>query len=93
MALVLDESGSIGTTPGATQAVRNGAKAFVNGLIDSGAQLAVVDSALRRDGSARHAPQVYNDVTDHFVHGPFNSYINGKYNPGGYTNWQDALLR
>ena len=93
VALVLDESGSIGTTPGATQAVRNGAKAFVNGLIDSGAQLAVVDFSSSAETVPLGTPaQVYNDVTDQFAAGPFNSYINGKYNPGGYTNWQDALL-
>ena len=39
VALVLDESGSIGSTNGAQQAVINGSKAFVNGLVDSGAQL------------------------------------------------------
>ncbi len=94
VALILDESGSIGTTPGATQAVRNGAKAFVNGLIDSGAQLAVVDfSSAAETVPLGSPPQLYNNVTEQFAAGPFNSYINGKYNPGGYTNWQDALLK
>jgi von Willebrand factor type A domain len=94
VALVLDESGSIGTTPGATQAVRNGAKAFVNGLVDSGAQLAVVDFSTAAETVPLGSPaQLYNNVTEQFAAGPFNNYITGKYNPGGYTNWQDALLK
>ena len=52
VALVLDESGSIGSTSGAQQAVINGSKAFVNGLVDSGAQLAVIEF----NSSARTVP-------------------------------------
>ena len=91
VALVLDESGSIGSTNGAQQAVINGSKAFVNGLVDSGAQLAVIEF----NSSARTVPLgglVYNNVTAQFASGPFASYISNDYDPSGYTNWQDALV-
>ena len=92
VALVLDESGSIGSTSGAQQAVINGSKAFVNGLVDSGAQLAVIEF----NSSARTVPlgnpaTVYNNVTSQFASGPFSNYISGEYDPSGYTNWEDAL--
>jgi uncharacterized repeat protein (TIGR01451 family) len=92
VALVLDASGSIGTTQGATKAVRDGATAFVDGLVDSGAQLAVLDfSTTARTRQLGTPPQTYNTVTQSFASGPFASYINNTYNPSGYTNWQDAL--
>ena len=93
VALVLDESGSIGSTTGAQQAVIDGSKAFVNGLVDSGAQLAVLDVQLERAHRlARHVrPGVYNNVTSEFASGPFANYITGEYNPSGWTNWEDAF--
>ncbi len=89
---MLDESGSIGSTSGAQQAVINGSKAFVNGLVDSGAQLAVIEF----NSSARTVPlgspaTVYNNVTSQFASGPFANYISSDYDPSGYTNWEDAL--
>ena len=71
----------------------NGSKAFVNGLVDSGAQLAVIDF----NSSARTVPlgspaSVYNNVTSQFASGPFANYINGEYDPSGWTNWEDAFV-
>src|SRR5262249_31973932 len=43
LVLVLDESTSIAQTPGATAAVRNSARAFMNGLVGSGASAAVIE--------------------------------------------------
>ena len=97
VALVLDESGSIGDTPGARQAVIDGSKAFVNGLVDSGAQLAVLEfnSSARTVSLGSGIPgsplRVYNNVTPAFAAGPFANYINGQYNPDGWTNWEDAF--
>ena len=93
VALVLDESGSIGSTSGAQQAVISGSKAFVNGLVDSGAQLAVIDfNSSARTVSLGSPASVYNNVTSAFASGPFASYINGQYDPSGWTNWQDAFV-
>ena len=93
VALVLDESGSIGSTSGAQQAVISGSKAFVNGLVDSGAQLAVIDfNSSARTVSLGSPASVYNNVTSQFASGPFASYINGQYDPSGWTNWQDAFV-
>ena len=92
VALVLDESGSIGSTPGAADAVRNGAKAFANGLAGTGAQLAVIGFSTAAATIKLGTPAaVYNEVTDSYVNGPFTTYINKTYNPSGWTNWQDAL--
>ena len=60
----------------------NGSKAFVNGLVDSGAQLAVIEF----NSSARTVSLgglIYNNVTSQFASGPFASYINGDYDPSG----------
>ena len=92
VALVLDESGSIGSTQGAATAVRNGAKAFANGLVGTGAQLAVIRFSTTAATVPLGTPaQVYNNVTDTYVNGPFTTFVNQTYNPSGWTNWQDAL--
>ena len=92
VALVLDESGSIGSTQGAAAAVRNGAKAFANGLVGTGAQLAVIGFSTSATTIELGTPKaVYNEVTDSYVNGPFTTYVNQTYNPSGWTNWQDAL--
>ena len=92
VALVLDESGSIGSTSGAQQAVISGSKAFVNGLVDSGARLAVIDFNSSARTVSLSPDGVYNNVTSAFASGPFASYINGQYDPSGWTNWQDAFV-
>ncbi len=102
--LVLDESGSIGQVQGGIDSVREGAKAFVNGLADTGSQLAVIEF----NTAARTVPiagSTYNDITPAYANGAFATYINGqgttsstRYNPrdysgnAQYTNWQDGLL-
>ena len=103
VALVLDESYSIYQTSGAVAAVRAGALAFANGLIDTGAQVAVVEF----NSQARTVPlsgNVYNTITPAFTGGAFTNYVNAlgpgeTYSPGSYsspnyyTNWQDAFTK
>jgi uncharacterized repeat protein (TIGR01451 family) len=107
VALVLDESYSIYSTPsdhsGVTN-VRKGATAFVNGLVNTGAEVAVVEF----NSQARTVTlggKTYNPVDSAFVSGPFSQYINAtapsgdtydpaKYSsPNYYTNWQDAFVK
>lgn len=104
VALVLDESGSIGQVENGIASVRDGAKAFVNGLAGTGSQLAVIEF----NTQARTIPlsgATYNEITTAYANGPFATYINGagttsstRYNPkdytgnAQYTNWQDGLL-
>ena len=104
VALVLDESGSIGAVEGGIASVREGAKAFVNGLADTGSELAVIEF----NTQSRTVPlsgNVYNPITTSYANGAFATYINGqgsssstRYNPkdysgtAQYTNWQDGLL-
>ena len=104
VALVLDESGSIGQVENGIASVRDGAKAFVNGLAGTGSQLAVIEF----NTQARTVPlsgATYNEITTAYANGAFATYINGagttsstRYNPkdytgnAQYTNWQDGLL-
>ena len=103
VALVLDESYSIAQASGGVTAVRTGATAFVNGLVDSGAEVAVVEF----NSQARTVPlggSIYNAVTASYVAGPFATYAKGgatppetydpaRYSsPNYYTNWQDAVV-
>ena len=101
--LVLDESGSIGSTNGATAAVRAGAKALVDGLIGGGSSLAVIEF----NTQARIVPlggNTFNTVDPTYANGVFATYIDGhgttpstRYEPrdysgnNQYTNWEDAL--
>ena len=101
--LVLDESYSIQQTSGAATGVRNGARAFMNGLVGSGAQVAVIEfNSQARTVSL--GPTAYNAVTSTFVSGSFERYISGSgpgetYSPGSYsspnyyTNWDDAFVK
>src|SRR5262249_55198744 len=91
------------STSGATAAVRNGAKAFVNGLVGTGAEVAVLEFNTQAR-TVTLAGSVYNAVTSSYASGPFANYINGTgpgetYNPAAYqspnyyTNWQDAFVK
>ena len=98
--LVLDESGSISTTPGAETAVRTAANAFATGLADTGSQLAVIEF-----GSAAKRVFGYTNVTSGAagtLATTFQPYFNGTaaapadvYDSpsqlGQWTNWEDAL--
>jgi uncharacterized repeat protein (TIGR01451 family) len=88
VAVVLDESGSIGSA-GATQKVRDATKALAQGLVGTGASMAVFKFSTTRSASTI-AP--YQTVTQSFVNGGLTTYLNN-YNPGGSTNWQDGLLQ
>ncbi|MEI2702806.1 MAG: hypothetical protein V9E83_10445 [Baekduia sp.] len=101
--VVLDESGSIADTSGATTAVRNGAMAFVRSLKDTGSKVAMVEFNTE-------ARKVFNYTTVTSANAAetsgslFYGYLyndptstNPDYNPAGYsgndraTNWEAAL--
>ena len=94
VALVLDESGSI-QSAGATQKVRDAAKAFANGLVGSGSQIGVIE--FNTDARVVDLDPVgsafYNDVTQTWVDGQLSSYLTNDYSPQNWTNWQDALQK
>jgi len=97
--LILDESGSItpDQTPVAAAAVRSGALQLAQSLLNSGAELRVVEfattSSILNLGGATVNPSFISN---------FNNYLNGSYagqsyNPvsvapcSGWTNWEAAL--
>ncbi|NEN25520.1 DUF11 domain-containing protein, partial [Cryomorpha ignava] len=97
--LILDESGSIspGQTPGAAAAVRSGALQLAQSLLNSGAQLRVVEfattSSILNLGGAIVNPSFISN---------FNNYLNSSYSGQsydpisaspctGWTNWEAAL--
>jgi uncharacterized repeat protein (TIGR01451 family) len=88
--LILDRSGSIGSTHGATEAVRSAAKAFVGALSGTGSKVAIIDFS---STAALRIP--YTTVDSTSISDVFNPYIdntNGNgYNPNGWTNWEDAF--
>lgn len=83
--LVLDESGSIGTS-GATQDVKNAYNAFIGALSGTGSDVAVIEFS----SSATRVIE-YTTVTADTITSTFGPYINTNYNPNGWTNWDDAL--
>src|SRR5262249_50555531 len=88
VAVVLDESGSIGSA-GATQQVRDATKALAVGLLDTGAQMAVFKFSTTASSSFI-AP--YQTVNQAFINGALTTYLNN-YNPGGATNWESGLAQ
>lgn len=98
--LVLDESQSIRTL-GAMAAVQNAARAFVEGLADTGTQVAITSFST----TARNGVVPYREVTTGPTGtlGDFQRWIgqngqngqpvdgNAGYNPSGFTNWQAGL--
>ena len=83
--LVLDKSGSIANS-GATEAVRNATRAFLDALSGTGAQVSITDF------STQAAWQVdYTTVTSETISGVFEPYLTDRYNPAGWTNWEDAF--
>ena len=94
VAVVLDESGSI-ESAGATQNVRDAAKAFANGLVGSGSQIGVIE--FNTDARVVDLDPVgtsfYNNVTQGWVNGQLTPYLTNDYSPQNWTNWQDGLQK
>ena len=85
--LVLDKSGSIGTS-GATEKVRNAARAFLASLSGTGSKVSITDF------STTAAQQVgYTTVTAASIANTFEPYLKNDYNPSGWTNWEDAFQK
>lgn len=98
--VVLDESGSIQNTSGAEGAVRTAANAFVNGLADTGSQLAIIEF-----GTSAKRVFNYTNVTSGAggtLATTFQPYFTGSAaspadvydspsQTGQWTNWEDAL--
>ena len=84
--LVLDESGSIGTSK-ATDQVKNAARAFLTPLAGTGSKVAVVEFS-----TAAHLGVAYQTVTAETIASKFEPYLKNEYSPAGWTNWEDALL-
>ena len=76
VAVVLDESGSIGTT---APQVRDATKALARGLLDTGARMAVFKFSTTASTSQIDP---YQNITQTFINGPLTTYLNN-YNPGG----------
>jgi uncharacterized repeat protein (TIGR01451 family) len=85
--LVLDETGSI-QQAGATQNVRDAAKAFAQGLVGTGSSLALVEFSTSASTTIG-----LTLVTQAWVDGALTTHLNANYNPAGRTNWQAALTQ
>ena len=83
--LVLDESGSIQSS-GATEKVRNAARAFLDALSGTGATVSIVDFS-----SSAARPIGYTTVTPDSIATVFEPYLVNGYRPNGWTNWEDAF--
>src|SRR6185295_751682 len=83
--LVLDKSGSIQSS-GATEKVRNAARAFLKGLSGTGSKVSIIDFS-----STAARPIGYTTVTDSSIATVFEPYLVNQYKPSGFTNWEDAL--
>ncbi len=83
--LVLDESTSIKNS-GATEQVRDAARAFLNALAGTGAAVSIVDFST---SAARPVP--YTTVTTQSIASIFEPYLKTGYSPNGWTNWQAAF--
>ncbi len=86
VAVVLDESGSIGN---AAPQVRDATKALARGLLDTGARMAVFKFSTTASTSQIDP---YQNITQTFINGQLTTYLNN-YNPGGTTNWDAGLTR
>ena len=86
VSVVLDESGSIASA-GATQRVRDATKALAEGLVGTGASMAVFKFSTEAS-SSKISP--YKPVTQSFIDTTLQTYLNN-YDPDGYTNWDDGL--
>ena len=86
--LVLDESGSIGSTSGATDAVKTATRSFLNALSGTGSRVSITDF------STSAARQVkYTTVTQESIDNVFEPYLTNRYKPSGWTNWEAAFQK
>ena len=87
--LVLDESGSIASS-GATEAVRNATKAFLDALSGTGSKVSIIDFST---SAAR--PIEYTTVTPESISTDLRALPDNRtgtgYNPSGWTNWEAAF--
>ena len=83
--LVLDESGSIASS-GATDTVRNAAKAFLDALSGTGSAVSIIDFS-----TTARRQVAYTTVTADSIANVFDPYIDNRYDPEGWTNWEDAF--
>ena len=83
--LVLDESGSIASS-NATEAVRSATRAFLDALSGTGASVAITDFS-----TTAQLQVDYTTVTPESVANVFDPYIDDRYDPNGWTNWQAAF--
>src|SRR5262249_4460229 len=83
--LVLDRSGSIASS-GATETVRNAARAFLTALSGTGSKVSIADFS-----TTARRPIDYTTVTPDSIANVFNPYLTNQYIPSGWTNWEDAL--
>jgi uncharacterized repeat protein (TIGR01451 family) len=93
--LVLDESGSIQSS-GATEKVRRATRAFLNSLSGTGCRVSIIDFS-----TTAAWPVGYHVVTGSVgadgsnpsgtIKDYFEPYLKNNYNPGGWTNWEDAF--
>jgi uncharacterized repeat protein (TIGR01451 family) len=81
--LVLDESGSIGSS---ADEVRDAARAFLNALAGTGSAVSIIDFSTTATRQVK-----YTTVTLDSIANVFNPYLENGYDPGGWTNWEAAF--
>ena len=91
--LVLDRSGSIGSN---AENVRRASRAFLNALSGTGSHVSIVDfstNAARPVGYHLVTGEVQPDGTGGTgtIGTEFEPYLKNDYEPGGWTNWEDAF--
>jgi uncharacterized repeat protein (TIGR01451 family) len=86
--LVLDASGSIASTKGATEAVKGAARGFLSALSGTGSHVSLVSFS-----STASQVVPYTLVNPTTISQDFNAYLENGYKPAGTTNWEDALER
>jgi uncharacterized repeat protein (TIGR01451 family) len=82
--LVLDKSGSI--SGAAAERVRVATEVLLDALSGTGAAMSIADFSTRAD-----RPVGYTTVTPASIQNVFEPYLANQYEPGGWTNWEDAF--
>ncbi|MBX3012361.1 MAG: DUF11 domain-containing protein [Caldilineaceae bacterium] len=88
--LILDESGSVGQS---AQTVRDGARALLTALADTGSRLALIEfnAQARAPLGAAYLPITTGPNGTVSPGGELDTYLNTGYNPTDATNWDGAL--